>query len=211
MTSDAVNAIRFYQDCDSTTAKTIAMPFFNAIHETLEEIGFSEEITLFSAPPEFFVELQTQEPQMAFRPGYLLLGLALFIKTSMGDWIAEKTYDYVFEEKLAPAIEKLKESLVDEQKRIGRASKYCFDIGSWYEPDRVYVLLKVYINSPEDLKDTTHHFRKAQTIIHKRVQITKEVNKVFIFEVTDGALNEVPQVTDKIPGRQPGGGRRSAR
>lgn len=207
--AEVMNAIRFYQDCDLTTAKTIAIPFFKTINETLQEIGFSEETTSFTVPPEFFTELQTKGPQAAIRHGYLLLGFALFIKSTMGDWIAEKAYDYVLEEKVAPAFEKLKESLIDEQKRIGRASKYCFDIGSWYEPDRVYVLLKVYVNSPEDLKDTTQYFRKAQTLVHKRIQITKEVNKVFIYEVTDGVLNDVPQITDRIPGRQPSGGKRS--
>lgn len=73
------------------------------------------------------------------------------------------------------------------------------------------MLLKVYVASPEGLKDATQHFRRAQEVVHNRIEITKEANKVFIFEVTDGVLNEVPEVTDRIPGRRPNGGRRAAR
>jgi len=209
--SSTINAMSFYQNCDLATTETIVLPFFKTIHETLEEIGFSEEISHFTLPREFFEELQTQGPQMAFRPGHMLIGLSLYMTTSLGNWALEKAFDYTLEEKLTTTFEKLREILADEQTRIGRASKYCFDIGSWYEPDRVYVLLKVYVNSPERLKDTTQLFRKAQVLVHNRIKITKEVNKVFIFEVTDGVLNEAPQVTDKIPGRQPNDGRQAAR
>lgn len=205
------NAMRFYQNCDLRTAETIALPFFKTIHQTLEEIGFTDEISHFTLPQEFLEELQTQGPQMAFRPGPILIGLSLFMTTTLGNWAMEKAFDYTLEEKLTTAFDKLKVSLIDEQTRIGKASKYCFDIGSWYEPDRVYVLLKVYVNSPEELKETTQLFRKAQVLVHNRIKITKEVNKVFIFEVTDGDLIETPQVADKIPGRQPNGGRRAAR
>jgi len=191
-------AFIFHQRCDSRSMKTVALPFFEAVHSNLIDCGFVENLQGFSLPAGFFAAFEDKSPQAAAGSKGWIVGLSLFLGCSIGEWSLNKSYDYLYNEKIQPAIQVLKDKITGEKAQLPGNSSYCFQYGIWYAADETYLQLNIYVDKPEDLGQIKNLILRAENETQKMIAKQKMFQKVIIFTVKSGEIVGNPIVSDKL-------------
>lgn len=191
-------AFNFHINCDSRVIRSMALPFFERVEQALKKEGFSNDIEPFSLPTGFFSEFEDTEPRAAAGRTPWIIGLSLFLGSSLRDWATNKGLDYVFEQKMQPAIALLKEHYATEREKFPKNSNFCFQYGTWYAKDEIYLQLNIYVESPEDLAHLKMVIGNAERETESMIRHQSLSRKVVIFTVVEGKIVGTPVISNKL-------------
>ncbi len=177
----------------------IVKPFMNEVYEGLEEEGFkSEDLRDFNIPgnllpaPEFHTG-----PRGDFGASALVIGVSVFLGTTIGAWAVEKVCDEVYDVKIRPAFRNLLTNWGKSKNKQHPATTIRFSI--WYDVDQIMVNVVAEGSSKEELKQASELIPEAHKAALSWLENHGIQKKVLTYRIRQGQLSKFPELSDTVP------------
>jgi hypothetical protein len=180
----------------------LARPFLDELEgELTGAAGFQllrQSFDDFHIPDEIFGLRKRDKGPTAVIDGItLVVGLSVFLGTSIGGWAVSRVCDDVFDAKVRPALARLFQK--QQQDKILRRRELIVRFGAWYDTDGIFVEVIAAIG-PEDDRDRVEELLPEA---HRRALVWIEqhgiTKPVLTYRVRHGDLSKFPHLGDAIP------------
>ena len=178
-----------------TVNEELSLPFLVEAIRGLTEDGFEEKSQL----PIDVISHQKTLPSGVFGvDDAALIGIAIFMGTSVGSWSIGRVCDQVWDGKSKPAVRNLfgrrKEKCLDSQKVI-------LTFGVWFDVDQVFIQVIATLEPGHDSKViedlVPEAFRRAEAWI----KVHGVQAPVLVYRITSGRVSSVPTLAQEAPNR----------
>ena len=129
----------------NTWLDSLTMPFIKDAQSALTPAGFGDSLIGLHVPPGLLP--RGGQPVTAIvGPAELLLGISIFLATSIGSWAVGKVCDEILDKKIGPSFRELKKRYVQTGPNPPPPIKFEFSV--WYDVDEVYVRVIAELSAP---------------------------------------------------------------
>lgn len=191
---DLSPALTSWQSGQRSFTKKLSMPFLEESVLGLIQDGFSED----SEIPAGLIDTQKSAPTGVFGvDDVIIVGIAVFIGTAMGQWAVGKVCDEIWGKRIAPAFRKLLKRRNEEKGMDERPLTVSF--GAWFDTDSVFVQVIATLQKGESAEGVEtlvpEAFRRARAWLEQHgVQ-----QPVLIYRVRNGELSSFPTLASSVP------------
>lgn len=176
---------------------SLTLPFVEKVGSELTAAGFGDSLEAFHIPPGVLPPRKAFRPRAALAPVELLIGVTLFVGASIGSWVVKKICDEVFEKKIRPGFEKLKEQFAHKKGKI-TPPPMKLTIGIWYDVDQLYVQVIAEVTDPKDFDRAADLILDAQRAALTWVDAHGVTTRVLTYRIRHGELSGRPALSDKV-------------
>lgn len=194
--------VRAYSMATSGTLneRIISREFWDPAGTQLEAEGFEYVADLddgLSLPPALQIEPNSRKPTAAVGVDDALVAISLYLAVKVGDWAVGRICDYLWERRMRKPLE----TMLERRRNEGYANKQMvFAFGVWYDLDEVYIGTRATLGPDEDGATLADLTPQAQRRGVEWIETHGITHPVILFPVQNGALADVPEHPDSIPG-----------
>lgn len=184
--------------------KDYAMPFLAEIDNSLAELGMgtgeqSTDASSFSVPEGLFPKSKLADtlPRADLGISALVVGVTLFLGTSVGSWAVQKLCDEYYNAKVRPALVGLVRRWRKDKHSRGKPPPVAvFD--HWFDVDQVLVRVALWLDGQVDKSDPTKHITEALRSAQDYIKNNGVTRPVMVYRVRNGELS-APSLYDQVP------------
>ncbi len=191
---DVIQGVLFSYNGENSFVQKVCTPFFNTVAENFINSGLKSAVDKPYYPPTNSSR-QFQGPRNYVDPTLLLLGLSVFLKTPIGEWMVNKLCDEIYDAMIRPALKKL----FTGYKEHGYNRLIEFKFEAYYEADDLHVLIHAFANSDEELQQIEALIPEAQQKALAWVEKNGITGKTLLYTIKNGELSNYPAISQERP------------
>jgi len=172
----------------------LSMPFLRESVHGLIQDGFSEEPEI----PAGLINTQESAPTGIFGvDDAIVVGIAVFLATSMGQWAVGRVCDDIWDKRVKPAFRKLLKRRKQEKGLAERPLTVSF--GAWFDTDGVFVQVIATLKKGESAEGIETLIPEAFRRAHAWLEQHGVQQPVLIYRVRNGELSSFPTLASSVP------------
>lgn len=180
--------------------RIVSREFWGPAGAQLEAEGFEYVADLddgLSLPPALQIEPSSSRPTAVIGVDDALVAISLYLAVRVGDWAVGRVCDYLWDRRMRKPLD----TMLERRRAEGYANEtMVFAFGVWYDLDGVYIGTRATLGPDEDGATLADLTPEAQRRGLEWIEAHGITHPVILFPVQNGALADVPEHPDSIPG-----------